>query len=211
MGFLDRISESIAETGQGLKNMADQSSAKGQMNSDLRKKEKELENLVYQIGFQMVSNEPDLCKEKCGDLYEQLLSTREAAKSLRDQLALTNLERPCPGCGRIVKGPVLFCTHCGNKMPEVNMDTSTDFSLPNKNPVVQNPSGETCSSCGAPLKEGAGFCVNCGTPVPGAQTQTDADALEQAVERAPVVGTCKNCGAELEADDAFCTSCGTPV
>jgi predicted amidophosphoribosyltransferase len=159
----------------------------------------------------MVSNEPELCKEKCGDLYAQLLNARETAKSLRDQLALTNLERPCPGCGRMVKGPIQFCTHCGNKMPEINMDSSVDFSLPNKQQVIQNPSGETCQSCGSPLKEGAVFCVNCGAAVPGAQAPAAADSFNQEPAAAPVVGTCRNCGAELQADDAFCTSCGTPV
>ena len=219
MGFLDRISESISETGQEIKRKADQSSAKGQMNNELKRKEKELEALVYQIGMTMVSNEPEICREKCGDLYKQLLETREASKTLRDQLALAELQRACPGCGRIVNGAVQFCTFCGSKMPEINLSAMGEYELPNNKTVIRNQSGELCAKCGSPLKVGAAFCVNCGTPVapptpPAHTTEPEAAAditpIPEFADTPPIV-ICQSCGAQIEPGDAFCTNCGTPV
>ena len=201
MGFLDRISESISETGQDIKRKADQSSAKSQLNSELRKKEKELETLVYQVGYELVSNAPDVCRERCPEAYSRLLAAREEAKNLRNQLALTEVEIICPGCGRTVKGAAPFCTYCGSRLPEPQLNMNAEFAMPGADPVVKNTSGEVCSNCGAPLKAGAAFCVKCGTPV----TQ-QASAPAPAAEASAV---CKNCGAELMPDDMFCTNCGT--
>lgn len=215
MGFLDRISETISETGQDIKRKADQSSAKSQMNSELRRREKELEGLVYQIGFEMVSNHPEVCGEKCPELYNQLVNTREAAKDLRNRIALTEVEILCPGCGRVVKGAAPFCTYCGTRLPEPNLDPNAEYAIPGGTPVIQNQSGEICPTCGAPLKVGAAFCVNCGTPV--AQQAPAAAPVAAPAEAQPEpqmqqgTRTCKTCGAELDADDVFCTNCGTPV
>lgn len=202
MGFLDRITESISETGQDIKRKADQSSAKSQLNSELRKKEKELESLVYQIGYELVSNAPEVCRDRCPEAYGRLVEAREAAKNLRNQLALSEVEIVCPGCGRTVKGAAPFCTYCGSRLPEPNLNMNAEFAMPGVDPVVKNPSGEVCSNCGAPLKAGAAFCVKCGTPV-----------AQKAAEPAPVAAgpaVCKNCGAELMPEDMFCTNCGTP-
>lgn len=164
MGFFDKLSESLSETGQGIKKMADDTSAKSQMNSELKKKEKELEALVYQVGLVMVSNEPEICSQKCGDLYAQIVSAREAAKDIRNRLMLLDAEIVCPGCGKTIKGVTEFCANCGTKLPDPNMDMNASYDLPTRKAVVNEAAG-TCSNCGAPLKPGAAFCTNCGTPV----------------------------------------------
>ena len=223
MGFLDKITDSIAETGQEIKRVAGQTSAKSQMHSDLKKREKDMEALVYQIGLQMVSNHPEICEEKYPDLYKNLVDTREAAKQLRNQLALAEVEVVCPGCGRTIKGVTKFCTYCGTTMPEPNLNPEADYSLPNNKPIAANPNGPKCVKCGAALKPGAAFCINCGTPVEeAAPTPTPvaaaelspmeaAPAEEAAVISAEATATCSNCGAEIFEGDAFCTNCGTPV
>ena len=165
MGFFDKLSESLSETGQGIKKMADDTSAKSQMNSELKKKEKELEALVYQVGLVMVSNEPEICSQKCGDLYAQIVNAREAAKNIRNRLMLLDAEIVCPGCGKTIKGVTEFCANCGTKLPEPNMDMNASYDLPTRKAVVNEQAAGTCSNCGAPLKPGAAFCTNCGTPV----------------------------------------------
>lgn len=164
MGFLDNISNTLAETSQGIKSMADRSSTKSQLNNELKNREKELETLVYQIGFQMVSNEPDTCAEKCPELYSQLVTARDTAKELRNQLALMEVEIQCPGCGRIIKGAQPFCTYCGSILPDPSLNMNMDYTFSNLGPMMQ-ASGAVCRNCGAPLRPGAAFCVNCGTPV----------------------------------------------
>lgn len=164
MGFFDKLSESLSETGQGIKKMAYDSSAKSQLHSELKKKEKELEALVYQVGLVMVSNEPEICNQKCGDLYAQIVSAREAAKDIRNKLMLLDAEIVCPGCGKTIKGVTEFCANCGTKLPDPNMNMNASYDLPTRKAVVNEAAG-TCSNCGAPLKPGAAFCTNCGTPV----------------------------------------------
>ena len=166
MGFFDKISESISETGQGIKKMADDSSAKSQLNSELRKKEKEMEALVYQIGLAMVSNEPGICSEKCPDLYSQLVNARETSKELRNRLMMLDAEIVCPGCGKTIKGVTQFCTNCGTRLPEPDMNMNAGYDLPTRKAAMPaQTSAGTCKNCGAPLKPGAAFCNNCGSPV----------------------------------------------
>lgn len=211
MGFFDKISDTITETGQDIKRMANQSSAKSQLNSELRRTEKELEALVYQIGYELISKAPDTCKEHCPEAYTRLVNAREAAKNLRNQIALTEVEIVCPGCGRVVKGAQPFCTYCGFALPEPNFNAmNMDYTLSGLQPLNMNQqAGPACPTCGAPLKEGAAFCINCGTPVTAPQPQAPAEA--KPAEAAPAEGeTCKNCGAPLQPEDAFCTNCGTP-
>ncbi|MBR0308409.1 MAG: zinc ribbon domain-containing protein [Mogibacterium sp.] len=163
MGFLDNLSNTIAETGQGIRDMADRSSAKSLLQGELRRKEKELEALVYQMGLQMVSNEPEVCQEKCPELYSQLINARETAKELRNQIALLEVEIICPGCGRTIKGAQQFCTYCGSILPEPNLNMNRDYTLTGLQ--MPNQAGAVCAKCGSPLRPGAAFCVNCGEPV----------------------------------------------
>lgn len=143
MGIFDKIGDSIVETGQEIRKMADQNSLQG----ELRKKNKELESLVYQIGLEMISSEPEICARKCPESYSQLMEAREQAKILRNQISLMNVMITCPGCGRTIKGATQFCVYCGSKLPDPAADQGS------------------CANCGAPLKPGAAFCTNCGTPV----------------------------------------------
>ena len=113
----------------------------------------------------MVSNEPEICSQKCGDLYAQIVNAREAAKDIRNRLMLLDAEIVCPGCGKTIKGVTEFCANCGTKLPEPNMDMNASYDLPTRKAVVNEQAAGTCSNCGAPLKPGAAFCTNCGTPV----------------------------------------------
>ena len=212
MGFLDKITDSIAETGQEIKRVAGQTSAKSQMHSDLKKREKDMEALVYQIGLQMVSNHPEICEEKYPDIYKNLIDTREAARLLRNQIALTEVEIMCPGCGRTIKGATKFCTYCGTTLPEPNLNPDAEYAIPNNKPLAAAPAAGTCTKCGAPLKPGAAFCVNCGEPL-GAAPAEPQPAVQAAPEpvAAAVTAVCPSCGAELYEGDAFCTNCGTPI
>lgn len=159
MGFIDKIGESIVETGQEIRKMADQNS----LQSDLRKKNKELESIVYRIGLEMISNEPEICEKKCPESYAQLIAAREQARILRNQIALMDVVITCPGCGRNIKGASQFCIYCGSRLPDSGIDQSQEYEIPNN--IVNEHSQKTCSNCGAVLKKGASFCVNCGSPV----------------------------------------------
>ena len=159
MSIFDKIGDSIVEAGQGVRKMADQNSLQG----ELRKKNKELESIVYQIGLELVSNEPELVEQKCPERYAQLMAAREQAKELRNQIALMSAVVVCPGCGKEIKGASQFCVYCGSRLPDPGIDPSREYEIPGG--AMQSQTMMLCANCGAPLKPGAAFCTNCGTPV----------------------------------------------
>ena len=80
----------------------------------------------------------------------------------------------CPNCGKDVESTVMFCMHCGARMP---------IPEPPKNV------GKFCTACGAPIPEGAKFCFKCGQPVqqavPAASlTPASAEQLPEEVSAA---------------------------
>lgn len=159
MGIFDKLGETFVETGQEIRKMADQNSLQG----ELRKINKDLESLVYQIGLEMISNEPELCSQKCPESYAHLKEAREQARILRNQIALMNVLITCPGCGKTIKGATQFCVYCGSRLPEPRIDQNQEYEIPNNN--ISNQGAALCQNCGAPLKPGAAFCVSCGSPV----------------------------------------------
>ena len=159
MGIFDKLGDTIVETGQELKKMADQNS----LQSDLRKKNKDLESLVYQIGLEIISNEPEMVAQKCPERYTQLMEAREQARLLRNQISLMNTVVVCPGCGRETKGASQFCVYCGSRLPDPRIDQSREYEMPGGDLNAQTQ--EYCLNCGAPLKPGAAFCTNCGASI----------------------------------------------
>ena len=170
--LLSKLGGSLAETGQELKRMADQATEKSQLQSELGRNEKELESHIYNVGLFMVSNEPDICKDKCPELYEQIVNARETSKMIRDKLALIDVEVVCPGCGKVSKGGAQFCINCGSKLPETNLDLNNDSDVQPVDVPEAPPAIDLCPKCGAKLKPDAIFCTNCGEKIGEEQLET---------------------------------------
>jgi len=64
----------------------------------------------------------------------------------------------CPNCSAAyVPGETVFCSSCGNKVPEVTVDTNGSGAAPIQQLV--------CSKCNAEIISGAVFCASCGNKV----------------------------------------------
>lgn len=77
---------------------------------------------------------------------------------------------PCPNCRFDVPKGSLFCTNCGNSMPEPPVTT------PNSSPGFK----VFCTNCGNQLPDRAEFCTNCGHKNPKENVifeQEDKDEL----------------------------------
>ena len=93
--------------------------------------------------------------------------------------------KQCPNCGTQLNDDVLFCTECGNQIPQ----------------------GNVCPHCGAPVNIGDTFCQNCGEKVDEVHSSTPADSTQK---KCPHCGAyanegnafCENCGKNL-ADESI--------
>lgn len=61
---------------------------------------------------------------------------------------------PCPNCNFAVPVGSMFCTNCGNSMPE----------KPEPVPNASAPAMKFCTNCGTQLSAGSEFCTQCGQP-----------------------------------------------
>ncbi len=88
--------------------------------------------------------------------------------------------KKCPNCGTQLNDDVLFCTECGNQIPQSNV----------------------CPHCGASVNKGDAFCQNCGKKVDEVPTSIPEESVQKKCPRcgAPVNdgnAFCENCGMNL--------------
>ncbi len=118
----------------------------------------------------------------------------------------------CIQCGATLKEGSLFCTACGarQEQPEVEEPAIEE-------PIVEEPeeapaeSAPVCIQCGATLKEGSLFCTACGARQE--QPEVEEPAIEEPVVEEPVKDTviCSKCGSEMSCQMRFCTVCGNEL
>ena len=88
--------------------------------------------------------------------------------------------KKCPNCGTQLNDDVLFCTECGNQIPQSNV----------------------CPHCGASVNKGDAFCQNCGKKVDEVPASIPEESVQKKCPRcgAPVNdgnAFCENCGMNL--------------
>lgn len=110
---------------------------------------------VEKIGamFDLVTEHLNTLDENKAKLDEILGRYDEELKILKPMRATGQLA--CPNCGvAYIQGETIFCSSCGNKVPEVNADADGATYEPTQQPI--------CSKCNAEIIPGAVFCASCG-------------------------------------------------
>jgi ribosomal protein L40E len=128
-----------------------------------------------------------------GCLFLLLLLTRTVKGEKKKKPAKRKRTAKSAPCGepQIIEsrsGTDMFCTNCGNKLPE-----GAAFCSGCGTKIRASAPG-VCTACGAKLPEGAAFCSDCGAKI-----------------QASAPGVCTACGAELPDDAEFCINCGKAV
>ena len=89
--------------------------------------------------------------------------------------------KKCPNCGVQLNDDCLFCTECGNPIPQ----------------------GDVCPQCGAIINEGSVFCENCGKRLDETKSDSQAETISENTQK-----KCPHCGTLVNDDDVFCENCG---
>ena len=129
--------------------------------------------------------------------------------------------KKCKKCGQDNYLDMKFCTGCGNKFEDEDIDIKSDST-----------DGVYCANCGSKNSVDNKFCESCGSPldeeteeiVEEKPVQEEVEIVEETSkkdeifdEQEEILDTstdviyCTNCGSKNSVDNKFCESCGSPL
>ena len=125
--------------------------------------------------------------------------------------------KKCKKCGQDNYLDMKFCTACGNKFEDDDVDVKSDS---NTNIVY-------CQNCGSKNSTDNKFCESCGAPLDEevedtteeeiVQENEESEATKEDKEQEEVLDTsidiiyCQSCGSKNSTDNKFCENCGAPL
>ena len=118
MGFLDDLSESIANTTKDIGKMAQNAGDMTRLQYDKKVKEGELSKLYERLGRKYYDEHSDEDSELVKEIKAVSLRIDEISKEI---LTLKG-GKACPRCGTLVKKGAKFCSACGEKVDDIFED-----------------------------------------------------------------------------------------
>lgn len=122
---------------------------KAVLNEKIEEYQELLEKTFLQIGKQYYEEYHDAPAESfcvfvdtIKDYYTQIEELQKEIAALENS-ALQNQDMVCPGCGKLVTGEQIFCSHCGRKIL--------------REPMLEKKE-QICPQCGTTIKENSKFC-----------------------------------------------------
>ena len=124
--------------------------------------------------------------------------------------------KKCKKCGQDNYLDMKFCTACGNKFEDDDVDVKSDS---NTNIVY-------CQNCGSKNSANNKFCESCGAHLDEEVEDTTEEEIVQEDEESEVTKEneeqevldtsidiiyCQNCGSKNSTDNKFCEDCGAPL
>ena len=122
--------------------------------------------------------------------------------------------KKCKKCGQDNYLDMKFCTSCGNKFEDEDIDTKIDST-----------DAVYCANCGSKNDVNNKFCESCGSPLDVETEEVNeeepvqevAEIVEESKDDEEILETssdviyCENCGSKNDIDNKFCESCGSPL
>lgn len=155
MGFLDNMTKTISDAGQGAIKKGKEMADVAKFNSLISDEEKKVTGIYEQIGRRYVEVCGDAPVEAVSALVDELKASNAKIEEYRNTLKELKGVSNCPKCGAEVPNNSLFCAACGNKMAEPANEAAAEAAQE----VLH------CTACGAVIAQGSRFCTTCGNPV----------------------------------------------
>lgn len=186
MAFFEEIGKKISQTGQDMVQKTKDTAETMRLNSAISDEEKRMQGLYAEIGQRYFELHADSYEPELEELVLSVKECNTRIENYSEQIKRLKGIVRCPHCNGEVAYGAPFCSTCGSKMPDVEVETAVESNV------------RRCKNCGLPLADGAGFCTNCGTQA--------APSPEEANVR-----RCVRCSQVLPDGVLFCTGCGTKV
>lgn len=150
MDFFDKVTKTIASTGQDAIQKTRVLTDTAKLNALCSEEENRISNYYRKIGELYVSLHADSNEPEFKELMEAIHQSKMKIQDWNKQIHNIKGTQICPNCGATIQRGSFFCTACGTKMPV--FEQKTDKVL-------------FCRKCGVKLDVGVSFCTSCGTPV----------------------------------------------
>lgn len=157
MGFFNDLKDTVKDAGKDISDKARTSADNAKIKSQIKDKEKEIENLVLQVGYRYLEKCTDDVDPEFSDLISQIRGLQAEIGALKNSLEANSApagSRQCTNCGQYNAPEAKFCVACGAelKLPEPETE---EAPAPEK----------FCPACGGANSADSAFCVNCGKPL----------------------------------------------
>ncbi|QSX05308.1 zinc ribbon domain-containing protein [Sedimentibacter sp. zth1] len=157
MEFFKGIGNKISKTSQEAVKKTKELAEVSRLNSEISAEERNIITIYQNIGklyFDKYKN------EECSEFAEYINNVKEGLEKIetaKEEVKLLKGKRTCPKCGAELEVETVFCSMCGQKMPEIEKEEELVEEQ------VEDKTKEFCASCGQELEDGAMFCPSCGT------------------------------------------------
>lgn len=115
---LEMLTKKLAQLGQETKNSVQKMSESYQMNTKLSEQKRVQQRLLAGLGELALEFFGENPPEGMEEQIKAIRATSEEIARLEETIQKMKGIRVCPGCGREVQDQAIFCSCCGEKLPE---------------------------------------------------------------------------------------------
>lgn len=142
MDYINMVVDAIAKTGSGVSKKAKDTTELARLKSRILANENAVKTIYAEIGKYVYENLREDAPAEIAEKMEKIDAlTEEMAKNRESILALKGIQK-CSQCEKEVSADVVFCPHCGNKMPEPVVDVVDEGDVTE----VKEESAQACEA-----------------------------------------------------------------
>ncbi len=155
MSFISDIGKNISSKGKELSQKAKVMSETSSLNNIIKAEEYKIDFQYKAIGKLYFEKYQDAPEEEFSEAVETIKSSIEKIQKTKEEITKVRSKFNCPKCGAPFKHGALFCSKCGEKLPEETKPVNDTTVIPD--------GAQKCEKCGNILKSDALFCNVCGS------------------------------------------------
>ncbi|MCR5416081.1 MAG: zinc ribbon domain-containing protein [Pseudobutyrivibrio sp.] len=115
MGFLDELTEGIANTTRDIGKMAQNAGDLTKLQYDKKVKEQELQKLYENLGKKFYNSHKDEDDDEIKEITACILRIKEYTNDIMELKG----GKACTRCGALVKAGDKYCSACGEKIDDI--------------------------------------------------------------------------------------------
>lgn len=154
MSFITDIGKNISSKGKEISQKAKIMSETSSLNNIVKGEECKVDFQYKTIGKLYFEKYKDNPGEEFAEAIENIKNSMEKIEQTKEEIVRIKSKYNCPKCGAPFKNGAIFCSKCGEKLPEKEEKQAGSVEIP--------ADAQKCEKCGNILKSEALFCNVCG-------------------------------------------------